>query len=201
MAFPFQLPGNQHNGRNPTLLPNFDRPYANNGTVTLTPSPELASELGNGVPSEGSVTIAGTVASGDVISLELANGVLNPSVKVSYTATSTDTLATIAANLAAQINANSTLRSFGFWADDNGDGEVKVYQRGPVGNFTVLTPSTTEGETFTTAQMTGGSGPIVPLSNFIYTNAGVVRDYWYGLPFKPSYYELSNMVAQGLPVS
>ncbi len=201
MPFPFQLPGNQHNGRNPTLLPNLDRPYCKNSTVTLTNSSELASELGSGVPSEGSVTIAGTVAAGDVISLAVTNGVLKPSVVVTYTVTSTDTLATIAANLAAQINANSTLRSFGFWADDNGDGEVRVYQRGPVGNFTTLTPSTTGAETFTTVDPTGGAGPIVPLSNFIYTNAGVVRDYWYGLPFKPSYYELSNMVAQGMPIS
>ncbi len=201
MVFPFQMPGKQNNGRNPTLLPNLDRPYAKNGTVSLVPSSELAADMGDGTPSGGSVVIAGTLAAGDVITLKVENGVLDPSASVSYTVTSTDTLATVGANLAKALNASSTLRNYGFWADDNGEGTVYVYQRGPVGNFSTLSATTTGAETFTYTQMSGGEGPIVPLSNFIYANNGVTRDYWYGLPFQPGYYDLSNMVDQGMPIA
>lgn len=200
MAFPWQLPGTQNNGRNPTLLPNFDRPFAKNGVITLTPSSELAGELGTAVPASGSVTVAGTVAAGNVISLVVKSPVFAPSVTIQYTAVSTDTLDTIASALASLINGSSILSSYGYWANADG-AAVVVNQRGPVGNFATLSASSTGAETFTVVQPSGGSGAIVPLSNFAWAYNGVVKDYFYGLPYALPYHQLSVMVAQGLPIA
>jgi len=200
MPFPFQFPGTLGGTQNPTLLPNFYRPFVKNGSMDLTNSPELAKDLGAGVPSEGSVTFGGT-ASGGTVTLTIANGVLTPSVTLSYAPTSSDTVETIAAMFAGLINSNPVLRSFGFWGDDNGLGELKVFQRGPVGNFTTLSASTTGAQTFTIVQMTGGSGPVVPLSNFTFAHNGTYNDYYYALPYAVNYHQLSEMVAQGIPVS
>lgn len=200
MPFPFALPGTQNDGRNPLLLPNLDRPFAVNGSVGLVNPSKLAALLGSGTPASGSVTVAGVVASGDVITLTVANGVLNPSVSVSYTATSTDTVDTIAEALAKEINASDTLVTHGFWADAE-SGVVQVYQRGPVGNFTTLSASTTGAETFTEVQPSGGNGPIVPLSNFYWAHNGNVHDYFYGQPYSVTYNNLDQMVAQGMPIA
>lgn len=203
MAFPYQLVGN--NGRNPTLLPNLYRPFSKNGQLELTPSGDLATDIdaqkGGSSISSGNVTIAGTVAEGDVLSLSIENGVLGDApIVATYTLTSTDTLETAAANLASAFNDINTLIQFGFWANSNG-AEIIVNQRGPVGNFSTLSFSTTGAETDTIVQMTGGEGVIVPLTNFTFANHGSFEDYWYGLPYDINYTLLSNMVDQGMSIS
>lgn len=61
--------------------------------------------------SGGAVTIGGTVTSGDHVTLKVTNStaLTGGPVVVSYQATATDTLASVATKLAAAINANSTL--------------------------------------------------------------------------------------------
>jgi phage tail sheath gpL-like len=204
MPFPFQLPGN--NGRNPTLLPNFYRPFSRFGQLELIPSASLeadvASQVGAATPASGSVALAGAVASGDVLSLSVANGVLGKApVVVTYTLTSSDTIDTAAANLAAAFNATPSLLQYGFWANSTGDGTITVYQRGPVGNFTTLAFSSTGSETATVTQPTGGKGMIVPLTNFTFSNNGDYQDFWYGLPYEVNYHQLDAMVTQGMSIS
>lgn len=200
MSFPFQLPGTQNNGRNPTLLPNLNRPYAKNGVIGEPSSYELAKLMGSGTPASGTVTVAGTMAAGNVITLTIANGVLKPSVVLTYTATSTDTTETIAEELASLVDKNEILSMFGFWATTLTD-VLTIYQRGVVGNFTTLAATSTGAETFTITNPTGGAGPIVPLSNFGWANNGNYKDYWYGQPFDISYDIVKSMVSQGMPIA
>ncbi len=200
MSFPFQVSFGPA-GNNPTLLPNLDTPLVTNGVVQLTPSSGIDAAAA-GTASTGSVTVAGTVASGNVITVTVANPVLpNGAVAVSYTATGTDTLATVAANLAVAMNNTSTLSQYGWSFGSNGLGELILSQRGPVGNFSTISASTTGAETFTIVQMSGGTGTIVPLTNFTFSHSSDLTNYWYGKPVQVGYGALSAIVSQGLPVA
>ncbi len=197
MPFPFAVP--KGNTQNPLLLPNFDQPFSVNGVLSLVNPSDLAPDLvANATPASGSVTIGGSVAQGDVVTLEVTNGVLgSAAVSVSYTAKSGDTVATVAAALAKAFNATQSLVRYGFWADTDGEGAVLVYQRGPVGNFTTLGHSTTGSETFTVTNPSGGDNVVVPLANFEFSFNGSTKSYLYGQPYKVSYPILTAMVSQG----
>ena len=201
MSFPYQVTyGVESN--NPTLVPNFGTPVVQNGVLTLAAPGAVDAALGGTTKSSGSVTIAGTVASGNTITLKIANGSLpNGAVSVSYTLTGTDTLVTAAAELAMVANNTPVLSQYGWSFSTNGLGEVLVYQRGPVGNFSTLSATTTGSETFTITQMSGGAGLVVPLTNFSYSFNGVMTNLWYGKPVNLSFQMLQGIVNQGVPVS
>ncbi len=200
MGFPWQYPGRPLSGKNPTILPNFGRPFAKNGTLTLTDSHDLASQLGGDTASSGSVTISGTVAANDHLTLTFTNGVLGSApVSVEFTTTTT-VLSDAAAGLASAVNDSQQLRDFGFWATSDA-GVVTVKQASGVGNFTTLAAATSGAETFVIAQMGGGSGVLTPLQNFSFSHGGVLTNYWYGIPFTVGHATLSKMVAQGMPIA
>ncbi len=201
MSFPYQV-NYGPSSNNPTLIPNFGTPIVKNGVLTLENGGGIESDLGGNTKASGSITIAGTVASGNTITVTVANGVLpGGSVAVSYTLSGTDTLATAAAELALLLNSNATLSQYGWSFGTNGLGEVLCYQRGPVGNFSTLSATTTGAETFTIVQMSGGAGVVVPLANFTFSFNNSMSNYWYGKPVPMSYLMLKNAVAQGAPLA
>lgn len=65
------------------------------------------------------VTIGGTITSGDVVSLTVASSVAG-NVTVSHTVASGDTVGTIAAALATALNANAALTAAGYQAAQTG---------------------------------------------------------------------------------
>ncbi len=200
MAFPYQVNYGPA-GNNPTLVPNFGTPMVNNGVITMATGGQVDSAA-NGTSASGTITVAGTVASGNVITATITNGCLpGGSVSVAYTTTSTDTAVTIAAELALLLNNNATLSRYGWRFGTNGAGVVDVYQRGPVGNFSTVSVTTTGAETFTIVHLSGGTGAVVPLSNFSLSFNNVVTQFWYGKPQILAYMALQNAVSQGVPLS
>ena len=200
MAFPYQV-NYGPSTNNPTLVPNFGTPIINNGVISLANGSQLDAAA-NGVNATGSITVAGTIASGNTITVTVTNGCLpGGSVAVPYTTTSSDTAVTIAAQLALLLNNNVTLSTYGWRFGTNGAGAIELYQRGPVGNFSTLSATTTGAETFTYVQMSGGTGAVVPLSNFSLSFNNVVTQFWYGKPIIMAFAALNNAVAQGVPIS
>ena len=199
MAFPYQ--GTVGNHQNPTLLPNFFRPVAGGGGISLTSPKDFMARYPT-TASNGSVVIGGTLAAGDVVTVAITNPVLGSgAIDIAYTVTATDTAASIAYELAQGIMANATLQRFGFTAEaDPLTDALLVYQASAVGNFSTLVFSTTGAETGTVTQMTGGAGPITPIENFIFAGSGGVQSFWFGIPVAVGYALLSQMVNQGLPV-
>jgi hypothetical protein len=66
------------------------------------------------------VTVGGTVTTGDTLTLTFNNPNLPNNYPVAYTATGTDTVNTIAAALAAAVQADAKLAPLGFLASANG---------------------------------------------------------------------------------
>jgi phage tail sheath gpL-like len=134
------------------------------------------------VNGTGSVKVSGTEATGDTVSITFSGKLFASSVVVSVTSVSGDSDQTIAEKLGAAINANSTLEGFGVEAstDSGTAGQVDVVWPGPLGSFVTMTPHTTGAETFTTTQISGGSGPIIPSDNFQFMNNGGIVRLWKG---------------------
>lgn len=97
-------------------------------------------------------TVAGTIHTGDVLTLTFTPTSGSPTV-VTYTLTASETTATLAAvKLAAAINANATIAAAGFFAN-NAAGVVNLYCPGGVApgtGWTSVTPSVTGGGATTT---------------------------------------------------
>ncbi len=148
------------------------------GTATATdtlnvlfsgPSPNLA-------PAIAWATIGGTVTPTDTVALTFTNtDIADFPVTVTYTVVSGDTLATIAAGLAALVNADATLDANHLTASSTG-ATVAVEHLGVVGNDTVL--SDTPGSTETVAleplsgDLSGGVGYPGPVLVTVATTGG-----------------------------
>lgn len=152
---------------NPTLIPNSSQSSVS-GNTTILQSPAQLLAANPRVAAHATATVGGSVANDDVLNLTVNNPVLpSGAVTVSVTASGADTDATLAASLANAINSNSVLRGFDIFATVAA-AVVTVNHNGPVGNLTTLTESVSPGsETITiSGPLTGGSGPVIPLSNF-----------------------------------
>jgi nucleoid-associated protein YgaU len=135
--------------RNPTLLPNFDKPnYSSNAQTDPNGSGAgalgLASPLGflNANPrgeATCTATIGGTVTAADILTIEASNPVF-PSGFIShtYTVQAGDTLNDIAEELASLFDDDPAAANVGLRTDVL-DGVITFRQAGPVGNFSVLT--------------------------------------------------------------
>jgi hypothetical protein len=161
--------------RNPTLLPNFDKSVASGSGTIDHDSPAAFLAANPRVNATATATIGGSVTTGDILTLELANN-LFPSGLIShtYTATSSDTIGTIAEAFAKLFNDDANAQAFGVEVDAGGtSGAVLTFNHpGPVGNFSVLsapvgepskitiTGTATNGDTiyalFTGPQLPGG---------------------------------------------
>jgi hypothetical protein len=149
--------------RNPTLLPNFDKPNistangnnsdptGNGSSVLSLSSPAGFLAANPRVDATATATIGGSAGTGDILTIEAASPVF-PSgfIAHEYTVQAGDTLDKIADNLAGLFNDDPVAATFGLRADVAG-AVITFRQGGPVGNFTVLTAPTEESATITIA--------------------------------------------------
>jgi len=171
-------------------------------------------------------TITGTVAAGDILNLIFTGtGIPGSPVTVSYTAVTGDTTTTVAAGLAAAINANAALSGLGYSATNttnvvnisgnggNTNGQVRITSSVSPGSETITittAPTTTstagtaatETITFspTSGIMSGGSGPVIAANNFSFARGSEVSAYFYGNVYNLPYDLVQAMVQQGMPI-
>ena len=183
--------------QNPTLLPNFNQAVAM-GPEIVPQSPAQILAANARVNASLALTVGAAVATSDVLDVTLTNAVLPAgALTVSVTATVSDTDATLAEKLAAKINLNLICRQYDIVAESL-DGVLTVLQAGPVGNSTVVTTAVSPGsETFTPSSgtLTGGSGPVVPLSNFSASLGLSLLNLRQGQPVQLNDTTVANLVA------
>jgi hypothetical protein len=149
--------------RNPTLLPNFDKPnYSADSNNNSDPNGTGAGALGLSSPAgflkanprvdaTGTATVGGTVTTGDILTIEASNPVLPAGfISHTYTAVPGDTANSIAEAFADLFNDDAVAAAVGLRADANG-AVITFHQGGPVGNFTALSVPTEEGSKITVA--------------------------------------------------
>lgn len=196
--------------RNPTLLPNFNRPVASgNGTLGYQ-SPASFLAANPRADATASATIGGTVTTGDTITLKVTLATLSGgSNSVAYTAVAGDTVETIAEALANLVTGNGVFQDANIFAETGGEAapaEVVVHANGPVGNFAVLSYTLSSGATETVTlspsggALSGGSGPIFAANNFDWGQNGSVNSFFAGQPYELGYDVITAMVAQGMPI-
>jgi hypothetical protein len=167
--------------RNPTLLPNFDKPnYSSANGNNSDPNGTGAGSLGLSQPAgflnanlraeaTCTATFGGTVTAGNILTIKAANAVFPAGfISHAYTVQAGDTLAYIAEELADLFNDDAAAASVGLRTDAL-DGVITFRQAGPVGNFTVLTAPTEEGATITIA----GTALTGDQVSVLFTNLGL----------------------------
>lgn len=169
-------------------------------------------------------TITGTVVAADKLNITVTNtAIAGGSATISYTAVLADTTTTVAAGLAAAVNASQPLQAAGIsatslsnvvsFAFQPQNGAITFSQSVSPGSETITLSTTptevctvatlaTEAFTFSPSSgaLSGGSGPVIPTNNFTYGNNGQTQSFWYGQPVTLGYDVISQMVAQGLPI-
>ena len=133
------------------------------------------------VPATCTATIAdATITAGDTVRLALTNAALTVSPQNStYTLKASDTPTTIAAGLAALINANPVLAAAGVSAT-NAAAVVTVSHKGAIGNASVLSQSVTGGRASVTlsnsGSLTGGAG-VLGVTNAVDYHVRLPNEY------------------------
>lgn len=199
MAWPYPI-ARTGAGQNPTLVPNFDPALVSGSDLSnVSPYDFLASNPR--AVSAGTITVGGTVTSGNTLTVEVSNGVFG-STSVEVTAGASDTVDTLAEKIAQALNDNATLQGVGAYADAAG-AVVTLSWPGPVGNLSTIAGTVSSGgtETLAVVQMSGGSGPIIPRANFSFSLNYDVTDYMAGIPVSLDNWTLSQMVTQGMPIA
>jgi hypothetical protein len=203
-----------YDSRQPLLTPNWDTPMAianaqGSTSVGLMSPLEF---LQNNPRDVGtlSATVGGTAATGDVLTLTFACGLLpNGEEVVEYTLVADDTIATAALGLINAINEDQNLNTLGVFATSGGEAapdEVVINWPGPVSNFVTVTETVTGELTLTLTdegEFTGGSGPILAFNNFTFicgSSGGDIRYFQAGQPYSVGFSVIRAMVAQGMPI-
>ena len=195
--------------RQPTLLPNFNRPSANGSTIDPE-SPQAF--LASNPRTNASVTavIGGTITAGDTVSLTLSSTIFAAgSYSVTYTVLVADDVRSIAENLAALLQNTPELVASGVFTTMGGtsnESEIVVNWNGPIGNFATLTSSVTGSATETvtianSGKLSGGAGPVIAAANFNFAYNGQIQSYFIGQPYNLGYDLITQMVAQGMPIA
>lgn len=161
--------------QNPLLVPNLGQGYSNGlATPVLSAAEVLA--LNPRVVATSTVTLTGSPANGDVLSLTLSNPVLpGGALVVSFTASS-DTAITSASKLAAALTSSLVAMQYNIYGTALGD-VLTVNELGPIGNLTQVsfhsTGSTTavlSNQASSTA-VVGGSATESDTVTLVFTNA------------------------------
>jgi hypothetical protein len=139
------VPG-KFDGRNPTLLPNFDQTVFTGSAISLE-NPGTFAQNNPRSPAEVTATVGGTVAMGDELTLVLSNpifggayfGNLSPAqISATYTVLAGDTPTTIAEAFADLFNDSTNANEADIRVDVTGS--VMTFRHaGPIGNFSTLT--------------------------------------------------------------
>lgn len=190
--------------------------------VPATAEPAVITSYANTIIPKA--TITGTVVAADKLNIVVTNAAIaGGAATISYTAILADTTTTVAAGLAAAVNASQPLQAAGIsatslsnvvsFAFQPQNGAITFSQSVSPGAETITlstapteicTVATLATEAFTLSPsngaLSGGSGPIIPSDNFTYSNNGSTQSFWYGKPEILGYDVVSAMVAQGLPI-
>lgn len=202
--FPFLSP--QSNSQSPTLLPNFSINVGSDGRGLLKVSPAQFLAQNPRTNATVTATVGGTAASGDVVTVTLTNpvwnngnlGITGGAVTVTYTLSGTDTLDSVAEELATLINTSAAAP---FVIATATAAVLTISWPGPVGNFTTVARTVTGALTLTLSAgtLSGGGGPTYVWDNFRWTARAQVSDYYMG-----NFYLLSGnlygIVQAGQPV-
>jgi hypothetical protein len=193
--------------RNPTLVPNFDRPTYNGNTIDHS-SPAVFDAASARADATMTITVAGTMAATDTITATITFG--SNVVTETYTLGAGDTTAALAAaGLVNVINSDQVAAGFGIYATAVG-AVITIRFNGPIGNSAVVTTAVGGGggalETLTmspvSGKLSGGTGPIIPTGNFTWApGGGAVTSFWYGQPAIVGFDQLTNMLSQGMPIT
>lgn len=207
MPLPYQGRIGERDLLSPTLIPNFYMPSASNQHTLDYQSPAQYLQDNPRSAASATVTIAGTVASGDKATVTLTQGQLpSGSVTASYTAVSGDTADTVAEGLASALNAvirsqlgNALVTAIYATADE---AVVTIEWDGPMGNFAGLTTGTSGSMTVTASASTlsGGSGPVFCANNFNYQYNGSSLVFYYGKQYALGAGLLKLFAAADMPV-
>ena len=168
-------------GRNPMLLPNMDYTLMLNGGQSTVSTQQYLDQFPRGQAS-GTATIGGTVTEDDELTITLAGHASN------YTAGASDTVDTEAAGLADAINSNSNVNQLVVATSSGAVVTIKAINGGPVGNSITFTVSKSGGATETitasptTGLLAGGTGAVIPTTDFPYTWNGSLLQFWKGKP-------------------
>lgn len=132
-----------------------------------TDAPAAANLTGAASPAAKTLTIAGTITTGDVVTGTITSAsVVGSPISVTYTVIAGDTLSTIAAGLAASIDANAPLAAASITAT-SAAGVVSIYAPSAV-TFTAT------GSSSGTETVTAGTGATT-------TNGGTLQSLYTGV--------------------
>lgn len=162
--------------RNPTLLPNFDRSVASGSGTVDHESPAAFLAANPRVDAKATATVSGSATTGDIISLALTNPLFtnstfnNPTTSLTetYTVQASDTVTTIAEQLADLFNATTICQNAGIYANVTG-AVITFHHNGPVGNFSVLSVPTEEAAKI----VVGGTALTGDVLAVLFTGAGL----------------------------
>ena len=152
MLLPVQTNPTPNAGRNPTLVPNFNRVQASgSGTVDqYSPGAWLATDPR--ADAQATAVIGGSVTTGDELTIELTNPVL-PGGLASHTVTAAggDTVGTLADAIARGFNGDANCQAVGIRCDVGGTSGAVItfHHNGPLGNFSVLSSPQEQPSTIT----------------------------------------------------
>jgi hypothetical protein len=168
------------------------------------------------VAASATALLGGSETNGDTVTLVFTNADITGS-PVSVSVTAATSLAATATLLNTAINANAALAAAGI-SSTVSSATLTIQQLGAVGNALTLSYTqggNTETITFTPSNgiltggagvvgntLSGGTGPIFATNNFEFAppNGGLAA-YFYGQPYDLGYDVLSQMVAQGMPIT
>jgi len=181
--------------------------------------------IGTGATAVVVASLTATIAGGtydatDTVALTFTNaGVAGSPVTVTYTLGGGETATTIAAGLVALIKANAVLQAANVSASNASSAVITITQQGVIGNSTTWTATVTEtgGGTETVtfspvngvptggagvvgSALSGGSGPVIPVNNFVWHRRCSSQAFWYGKPVMVDYPTLAEMVNQGAEI-
>ena len=181
--------------------------------------------IGTGATAVVVASLTATIAGGtydatDTVALTFTNaGVAGSPVTVTYTLGGGETATTIAAGLVALIKANAVLQAANVSASNASSAVITITQQGVIGNSTTWTATVTEtgGGTETVtfspvngvptggagvvgSALSGGSGPVIPVNNFVWHRRASSQAFWYGKPVMVDYPTLAEMVNQGAEI-
>lgn len=187
----------------PSLTPQVFDSVMINGVMQPESPNSIAGPNGSfpRVAGQLTVTVTGSVSTGDQLALTVTNNALagNP-ITVTYTTLASDSVTNIAQGLAALLTSNASLQAVDIFATSY-KGVVTFNQLGPVSLFTTVTGTVVIGsETLTinnSGVPVGGSGAIVPINNKTFALGTSVVSLRAGLPQELPFTQVQALVAAG----
>lgn len=188
------------------VLPNLNQSVVVGKNQVKSMNAEDAQALASNARTNGTIdiTVAGTVGDGDVATVTFTHALLSGGVNAYAVTAASDTATTVAAKLAALINADAELAKFGVYAS-NAAGVLTIKWPGPVATLNTITVGVSGGVTLTrnptSGKFTGGAGAIIPTKSFVYMHNNAPRSYKKDFPVVVTAKELADLVRDLQPIS